>query len=173
MIGLALLAMAATPICRVEHATYVLRSNPAVTIAVEEAPVNADWQQGVVVAIHGAGSGDISYWLPWFGGTDDGRHIRRTVLLDKTKDRGSQQRSERGVDLDFFALDSRYTFLRDLPMRGSAAPAHILIPDLDLWHGGDPLKPRDASPRAFFDLTGCNRSTAHDRGRDAILPSVA
>ena len=173
MIGLGLLAVAAVHMCAVANARYVLRSNPGVTLHFENAPINDDWPQGVVVAVHGVKTGRTSYWLPWYGGTDGGRHIRGTALLDRSKDLEAQRRVERRGDLDFFFLDSRYRFLSSLPKRGSAAPAHLLIPNLDLWYFFDAAGQRDDSPRAFFDLVGCHRSTAHDRGKDAILPSVA
>ena len=172
MIGLGVMAVAAVQTCTIEHASYVLRSNPDVTVHFEAAPVNDDWRQDLVVAIHGSKTGRTSYWLPWYGGTDDQRHIRRTALVDRSKDIATRHRVEGASDLDFFVLDLRYTFLPELPKRDSAAPAHLLIPNLDLWHSGEVAGQRDSSPRAFFDLTGCHRSTSRDSGRDVILPAV-
>ena len=173
MIAIGMMAVAAAQICTVEHASYVLRSNPSISVHFEAAPITDDWRQGLVVAIHGANTGRTSYWLPWYGGTDDQRHIRRTALLDRSKDIAAQRRVERAADLDFFVLDARYVFLPELPKRGSAAPAHVLIPNLYLWHSGEVAGQRDSSPSAFFDLAGCKRSTAQDHGRDVILPAVA
>lgn len=173
MIGLGLMALAAAHSCPVEHASYVLRSDPRVTVHFEVAPINDDWRQGVVVAIHGATTGRTSYWLPWYGGTDDRRHIRETGLIDRSKDMKEKRRIKRSSDLDFFVLDRHYDFLPDLPKRGAEAPAHLLIPNLDLWHSGPVNAPRDSSPRAFFDRAGCHRSIVRDRGKDVILPPVA
>lgn len=172
MIALGMMAVAAAQMCPIERADYTLRSNQDVTVHFEKAPINAVWQQGVVLAVHGARTGRTSYWLPWYGGTDDRRHMRRTALLDRTRDVAAQRNMERSGDLDFFVLDARYAFLPELPKSGGAAPAHLLIPNLDLWHAGDVNGKRDASPRAFFDLVGCDRSSSQDRGLDVILPPV-
>lgn len=152
-------------VCPIEHAQYRLRHTPSVTAHFERAPLNADWPSGLAIAVHGAKSGQTTYWLPWSGGTDNGRHMRlvKTVLSAE---------AETAVDMDLFTLDVRYDFASRPPMFGDSAPAHLLIPNLNLWYGGNPIRPRDASPRAFFDLVGCHRSTATDRGATLRLPRV-
>lgn len=158
--------------CPVEQASYALRDSPKITAHFEPAPANDDWQNGIVLAIHGADTGRTTYWLPWYGGTDDQRHVRRTELLDPSKEIESQRRVERRGDHDFFVLDRTYRFLPELPKRGGYAPEHLLLPNLNLWYAGEVNGKRDATPRAFFDLIRCRRSTAGDRGRDVILPHV-
>jgi hypothetical protein len=50
----------------------------------------------------------------------------------------------------YIATDDSYNVLNEIPKKGGAAPAHILISDLSdsSWKG-------DSTVKQFFDLDGC------------------
>lgn len=154
---LILLAAAAALSCKVEAARYALRTAPQVTAEFHDVASGPDWPSGVAFAIHLGADGRTQWFLPWAGGTDGLQHLASTTEV--TRPGWSPPSPDGGPrplgDLDYIATDAAYAVLDDIPRRGAAAPAHILLPELDDRLRRDPSGPRTGAPTQFFDLTGC------------------
>lgn len=159
MIALFALATASGGQCRVEDARYALRTKPVVTAYFKRVESGADWPGGLALATRFGDTGQTYWWLPWNGGTDDLQNVASTTDVTApdwrppSPDGGPRPHG----DMEYIATDANYDVIDDIPRRGGAAPAHILLSRLGdgVWHG-QRFAQRDSAPKQFFDLVGCD-----------------
>ncbi len=159
--GLSMLAATAAA-CPVERAEYRLRDQPATSLRFIARDTGPDWPSGLLARIDVAGSGHRYWWLLWSGGSDGRQHLASTRdpatpgwIPPRPDDGGARPLG----DVDYIAADADYRLLERMPKQGDAAPAHILLSDLDeaLWYRRDPADAAsgDRAVRQFFDFSGC------------------
>lgn len=156
--------------CPLEQAHYALRGAPGVTAGVRPVAKSADWPVGLAVFVRvdqvGPGAarapGRTWWFLPYSGNGQGVRgHLASThdVTAPGWTPPDPDSGRERPLgDLDYMMLDGDYGFLEtSIPRTDRAAPAHLLIPDLQqaLWYR-PPEGERTGVPLAFFDLTACD-----------------
>ena len=150
MIGLMVLAAAALQ-CPVENAHYVLRHHPGTTASFRPVASSADWPGGLVLVVHSGAAGKTSWWLPAPGGTNNLQYLVSTTDVDTPgwqpphPDGGPRPEGYR----EYIGTDAAYDVIDDIPHRGTAAPAHILIPQAGSSHD-------EIFAKQFFDLAGCS-----------------
>ncbi len=146
------LALSATVACPVESAHYSLRHAEGVTLTFIPVATSNDWPSGVAMAVHNTFSGHTNYFLPWNGGNDGRQNVAHTT--DVTRSDFTLPSPDGGPgrlgDMVYIATDARYNIIDEIPEKGAAAPAHILISDLS-----DSSWKNDAVVKEFFDLTDC------------------
>ena len=151
---LPLLAGASLAACPVDHARYVLRTAPDVTVGFQRAAASAEWPNGMALKVHFAKSGRSYWFLPWDGGTSDLQHLASTTDVAAPDWRPpSPDGGPRPIgDVDYIAMDASYRVIDAPPRPGDPAPAHLLFPNLGdaTWHAN-----YDRAPKQFFDLVGC------------------
>jgi hypothetical protein len=154
--------------CPAERAVYTLRSEgPSVTAQFHKVRSNPDWPTGLALEIRIGATGHRYWFLPWQGGTDGKTNLAWVPGPGSPPDQPVRQ------DLEFFATDSSYRFLGEVPRSGRPAPDRLLLPELGfmLWYR-TPGNRRDSVPRAFFDLTGCRDAQAARVETRVELPPV-
>lgn len=153
MIGLLALAAAAVQ-CPVENAHYALRHHPGTTAYFRTVKSTPEWPSGVVFVVESGGPDNVSWWLPWLGGTDNLQNLASTTDIDAPDwqppyppDGGPRPHGDR----QYIGTDANYDVIDDVPHRGKAAPAHILIPQAGSSHD-------HVFAKQFFDLVRCSPS---------------
>ncbi|WP_294257738.1 hypothetical protein [uncultured Sphingomonas sp.] len=152
MLGLILLAAAATAPCPVERARYVLRHHPDWTAAYRPVDSGSDWPSGIALAVHRRSTQETFWWLPWQGGTDGLQNIASTEDVTAPDwrppdpDGGPRPQGNR----QYLGFDADYNLIDRVPRRGDPAPAHMLFPNAA--GAGD----RVFDWKDFFDLSGCS-----------------
>lgn len=159
--GLWMLAMTVSA-CPAEQAGYRLRDAPGVTLQFVARDTGVEWPSNLLVRIDVAGSGHRYWWLPWNGGSDGRQHLASVRDPDGPGwvPPGMDDGKARPLgDVDYIATDAACRVLGNVPRQGEAAPAHILLPDLDeaLWHRRNAADAAsgDRVGRQFFDFSGC------------------
>jgi len=146
------LALAAAVTCPVENAHYHLRHMDKVTLTFTPVAASRDWPSGVALAVHNSWSHHTNYFLPWNGGNDGRQNVAHTT--DVTQPDFNLPSPDGGPgrlgDMVYIAADAGYNILDEIPKKGAAAPAHILLSDLSDSDWKD-----DATVKQFFDLDGC------------------
>lgn len=147
--------------CPLEQAHYVLRGAPGFTAAFQPMAVSDVWPAGVALVVRSKASGRTYDFLPYRGnGVGTLGHLASTQ--DVTQPGWSPPGPDDGKarplgDLDYMVLDATYDVRSEHVLkRGSTAPAHLLIPELQhaLWYR-TPSDARESAPTAFFDLVDC------------------
>ena len=165
---LAAVAAAADPGCRIDHAHFVLRADPQVTLDFHVVPRTADWYTELAANIRLAATGRSSWWLPTLSGSSDPRFFRWTALRG-TPEAEPGYRYNLGA-LRYFAFDERYAMINRTPLKGDPAPAHILLADLrDAFYYADAMATRSSPPQSLFDLAGCD---VPEDSPDLVFPIV-
>jgi len=149
-------AAASGATCAIEHARYALRQTPGYTADFASRTPTPDWPADVLFVIHSAHTGKTYVFLP-YSGNGAGVTTHLASVTDPAHPPGPDgPPSARPLgDMDYVAADEAYVFdQRFWAHAGAAAPAHLLIQDLQaaLWYRTDP---RETVPVAFFDLVGC------------------
>ena len=161
-------ALALLTTCPVERAVYTLRSDEAsATARFHPVRSNRDWRTGLALEVRIDASQRRYWFLPWQGGTDG------NINLAWVRGPGSPPDQPVRRDLEFFATDSNYRFLREVPRSGAPAPDRLFLPDLGfiLWYR-TPHDRRDSVALAFFDLSGCSETPPADEAVQIELPPV-
>lgn len=174
MIGtllLAVLAVSHVPAvgaCRIDHARYVLRAEPATTLRFHVIPKGADWWSELAADLTLAQSGRVSWWLPTASGSSDPRFFAWTAVRGNLQAARGYPYKLRG--LSYFAFAPDYAMINETLRKGDMAPAHILLADLRdaFWYEDDPAT-RTSPPQSLFDLVACD---VPDDRPDVVLPPV-
>jgi hypothetical protein len=156
----ALSSASAAPQCALEHADYVA-GNSKWAAGFRQIPRTANWLTNVAFYVQ-SGATKRKYWFLFDAGS--GRYINMLPTMDVMqpgwRPRGPDEREQTPVrgDMHYFPVDAKMGISLAIPKAGDAAPAYILLPDLQevMWYDmADPMK-REAAPLAFFKLAGCN-----------------
>ncbi|MEH3158147.1 MAG: hypothetical protein PGN08_03955 [Sphingomonas taxi] len=154
--------------CRIDHARYVLRAEPATMLRFHIVPKSRDWWSELAAELTLARNGRVSWWLPTASGTSDLRNFAWTALAGSPQAAPNYPYKLRG--LHYFAFDRDYGMVNATLMKGDVAPAHILLTDLRdaFWYGDDPAT-RTSPPQSLFDLVACD---VPDDRPNVLLPLV-
>ncbi|HEX4711479.1 hypothetical protein [Phenylobacterium sp.] len=144
--------------CPIERAHYVLRGTPNVTAGFQNLPKLQGWLTTIAFHIDFRNEGDRFWWLFDQGSS---RFLTMISTTDvnapgwQPPDEEHKGAKPLGTTHVWYA-DQNYVLSYSMPDQGTAAPQHILIPDLEeiAWYG---LKPRRGIPTAFFDLATCGQ----------------
>ena len=113
----------------------------------------SDWPSHIALAVHYEKSGKTFWWLPWNGGSDSLQNVASTEDVTvkgwqpPNPDGGPRPYGNR----QYIVTDSNYNLINHVPIRGEAAPAHMLFPDSA--GSGDTA----FLNRQFFDLVSCQK----------------
>ncbi|RYE01602.1 MAG: hypothetical protein EOP61_10800 [Sphingomonadales bacterium] len=152
---LAMLLAAASLPCAMDHARYVLRADPQVSLSFHVVGQSADWRSELAANIRLDRTGRSSWWLPTQSGSSDPRFLRWTGLVGSPEAAPGYRYTLH--DLRYFAFDAGYAMINKTPYKGDPAPAHILLADLrDAFYYSDDPATRSSPPQSLFDLTGCD-----------------
>ena len=151
MIGLLAVAASVTSGCPAERAHYALRGRTEIMAYFRAVESGDDWPSHLALAIHSSQTGQTTWWVPWQGGTDGQTNIASTtdVMSPEWRPPDPDDGPRPHGDRQFLTTDASYKINEVIPLRGQAAPAHMLIPD----SGGsqDHIFPA----KQFFDFVGC------------------
>lgn len=154
MIGVLLVAAAATSSCPVERAKYAFRNDPSVTAYFRSVDSGPDWPSYIALAVHYQKTGRTFWWLPWNGGSDGLQNVASTE--DVTAKDWSPPSPDGGPrpfgNRQYIVTDPSYNVMNRVPVRGDPAPGHMLFPDSA--GSGDTA----FLNRQFFDFVGCRKA---------------
>lgn len=159
VLGLLVLASAASQPCTIEHAHYALRTQPSVTADFLDRNTGREWPSNLVMRLHIGATGRTYWWIPGNGGTNGQQNlasitdVMRPGWQPPDPDGGRRPHG----NADFILTDAHYNVWDHVPVRGGPAPAHFFISWLSdgLWHSS--TDKRDSVARQFFDLVSCDR----------------
>ena len=151
MIDLLALAAASAASCPAERAHYALRGQPQITAYFRAVDSGDEWPSHLALAITSKVTGEVTWWLPWQGGTNGRTNIASTT--DATKAGWRPPNPDGGPrplgDRQFLTTDESYNFLGSIPRQGKTAPAHMLNPD------AGSSQDRIFPIKQFFDFMSC------------------
>lgn len=157
MFGLLVMAATALLSCPAENARYVLRNAPEVTANFRAVDSGPDWPSGLALAVRFGKSGNVYWWLPWNGGTDNRQNVASTT--DVTAPGWRPPNPDGGPrphgDTEYLGADADYNIINAVPHRGRPAPAHMLLANMgavEFNHGAGTSAP---DTKQFFDLVSC------------------
>lgn len=150
-------ALAGAAQCPVERARYVLRDDPTVSAFFIEVDSGENWPSKLAMAVSSRKTGQITWWLPWNGGTNNLQNITSTTDVTAgnwqppSPDGGARPHGSR----EYLGFDAAYNVISSVPQAKHQAPAHMLIPNAG--SSGD----RVFTSKQMFDLVGCSGDPAH------------
>jgi hypothetical protein len=159
MLVLAAMAVLAGPGGAVEHAVYQQRDSEIVA-RFQSVDAGRDWPSGLAFKMSFSASLGDQWWLVWEGGTAGGHNLASTTAVSAADWRppGPDSTADRPLgNLVLIVAEADYRIRREPIVRGTSAPAHLLIPDLreGTWYRVAPDQ-RVRESGQFFDLIRCD-----------------